>query len=158
MKSAAKILIAEDDPSIRTTLADVLIEEGYSVFTAQNGSEAMGMLRRMDRPVLVLLDLNMPVMDGVTLLSRLRDWPDRAQIEVVVMSGAVDPEWFRGAPGVIKAFRKPFDVRDFLSLAEEFVARHASTGASVATLAEQPTTFPAAASPPPGAGEEDQGP
>ena len=154
MRSAAKILIVEDDPNIRDTLRDVLVEEGYSVFSARDGSEAMGMLKGIGRPVLLLLDLNMPVMDGVTLLSHLREWPDREQIEVVVMSGAVHPEWFRGAPGVLKAFKKPFEVSDFLVLAEAFVARHFPGRGSGAAAAEQPTSFMSATSPPTEAPEE----
>jgi CheY-like chemotaxis protein len=155
MKANATILIAEDDFGFRDTLEDVLAEEGYSVSVARNGAEALGVLGRIGRPVLILLDMNMPVMDGMTFLAHLKEWPDREQVEVVIMSAAVEVELLFGhTPGVLKALKKPFDVEEILVLAEEFAARHAPAGASTASTATQPTAVTAGTPPPPAAPEE----
>ena len=155
MKAPANILIAEDDFGFRDTLEDVLVEEGYRVSLARNGSEALGLLGRIGRPVLILLDMNMPVMDGVTFLNHLKEWPDRQQMEVVIMSAAVEVELLFGhTPGVLKALKKPFDVEEILVLAEDFAARHASAGASTVASATQPTAVAAGTIPPKAAPEE----
>jgi CheY-like chemotaxis protein len=117
---AASILIAEDDLAFRDTLEDALLDDGHEVLTARNGSEALGLLHRLAAPALVLLDLHMPVMDGVAFLAKLRERPDREGYQVVIMSAMVDIQWFDRAPGVLKAMRKPFDIDEILTLAKEF--------------------------------------
>jgi CheY-like chemotaxis protein len=156
MKANANILIAEDDFAFRDMLEDVLVEEGYPVFVARNGSEALGVLGRIRRPVLILLDMNMPVMDGMTFLTHLEGWPDRERMEVVIMSAAVEVEKLFGqTPGIIKALKKPFDLAEILVLADEFAARRAtSEGASAASTAAQPAAAAAGITVPPTAPEE----
>jgi CheY-like chemotaxis protein len=116
----ASVLLAEDDYNFRDTLDDVLVEDGHSVVCARNGAEALVALNGLLRPALVLLDLHMPVMDGVTFLNHLRQRPDRADFEVIVMSALVDPQWFGKLPGVIRAMRKPFDIEEIQTLVSEF--------------------------------------
>jgi CheY-like chemotaxis protein len=119
----ASVLIAEDDYNFRDTLEDALVEEGHFVFCARNGSEALVALSRMPRPGLVLLDLHMPIMDGVTFLNYLKERPDRDDFEVIVMSAIVDPQWFAKLPGVIRALRKPFDIGEIQELVAEYASR-----------------------------------
>ena len=129
----AEILIVEDDYGFRDTLEDALTEEGYSVSVARNGAEALARLPHLRRPVLILLDLQMPVMDGVTFLHHLRQWPRPEEFEVVVMSAGVSPEWLARARGVVKSLRKPFDIGEILTLCDEFADRHWRPSASAAT-------------------------
>jgi len=119
----ASVLIAEDDYNFRDTLDDVLVEDGHSVVCTRNGAEALVALNQILRPALILLDLHMPVMDGVTFLNHLRRRPDQADFEVIVMSALVDPEWFGKLPGVIRAMRKPFDIEEIQTLVSEFADR-----------------------------------
>lgn len=119
----ASVLITEDDYNFRDTLEDVLVEDGHTVVCARNGAEGLVALNRLPRPALILLDLHMPVMDGVTFLNHLRQRPDQADFEVIVMSALVDPEWFRKLPGVVRAMRKPFDIEEIQSLVSEFAER-----------------------------------
>ena len=82
------ILIVEDDPDIRETLAEILQDEGYSVSGAANGQEALTHLRSgRPMPRLILLDLMMPVMDGWEFRSEQKQDPALAAVPVIVVSG-----------------------------------------------------------------------
>jgi len=81
------VMIVDDDPDLRADYEEVIREEGYSVVTAANGEEAMARLGAGDAPGLIILDLNMPVMDGWTFRSELLRDPQKAQIPVVLLSG-----------------------------------------------------------------------
>ena len=65
------ILVVEDEPDIAALTAAALGDEGYAVFTAANGAEALDRLREL-RPAAILLDVLMPVMDGPTFVERYR--------------------------------------------------------------------------------------
>jgi CheY-like chemotaxis protein len=119
----ASVLITEDDYNFRDTIEDVLVEDGHMVACARNGAEGLVALNRLPRPALILLDLHMPVMDGVTFLNHLRQRPDQEDFEVVVMSALVDPEWFGKLPHVVRAMRKPFDIEEIQALVWEFADR-----------------------------------
>lgn len=119
----ASVLIAEDDYNFRDTLEDALVEDGHSVLCARNGAEALLALDKLLRPALILLDLHMPVMDGVSFLNHLRQRPDHDDFEVIVMSALVDPQWFAKLPGVIHALRKPFDIEEIQTLVSKFSER-----------------------------------
>jgi CheY-like chemotaxis protein len=154
MPSSANVLIVEDDISFRDTLGDVLMDEGHSVRLAGHGAEALRMLAHVPGAVLIFLDVNMPVMDGITFLSRISEWPDRERLEIVIMSAAVDLEWFRGARGVIQAMRKPLALGEIVELARHFAARHSPARGSMAGAADQPSAFVSTASAPPSEPEE----
>jgi two-component system chemotaxis response regulator CheY len=128
MGIGANILIVEDDVNVRDTIEDALADEGHSVLGARNGAEALAALKHVPRPALILLDLWMPVMDGLAFLNAFRNRKDRDDFEVVVMSAAVAPEWFSHNPDVVKALKKPFEVGDILSLAAGFSERRPSGG------------------------------
>jgi CheY-like chemotaxis protein len=87
---AARVLIIEDDPDLRETLAELLRLNGYSVQTAANGQDALQSLRGNDLPRLILLDLMMPVMNGWEFRDALAKDPRLAQVPVVVLSGVDD--------------------------------------------------------------------
>jgi DNA-binding response OmpR family regulator len=81
----AKILVVDDDANIRMSVRICLEQEGYLIEQAANGIEALEMIHE-GRPDLVLLDLAMPLMDGMTLLAEVRSlFPDR-RIRVIVMT------------------------------------------------------------------------
>lgn len=63
-----RVLIVDDDVAIRQTLRAVLEDEDYTVLEASNGLVALGILRESVEPLVTLLDLRMPVMDGMRLL------------------------------------------------------------------------------------------
>lgn len=83
--AAAYILVVDDEPDIRSLVQEILAEEGYEVGVAENG-EAARAARRARRPDLILLDIWMEDVDGITLL---REWSDGGALPcpVIVMSG-----------------------------------------------------------------------
>jgi CheY-like chemotaxis protein len=88
----ASVLIVEDNPDVRDSLAMVLTVEGYEVSSAENGQEALDQLRSHPLPDVILLDLMMPVMDGWEFRKQQRQDPLLAQIPVVVMSAYVSQQ------------------------------------------------------------------
>ena len=121
--ASASVLIAEDDDNFRDAVEDALIEDGHSVVCARNGVDALVALNKVRRPALLLLDVHMPVMDGVTFLSHLQFHPLRDDFEVIIMSAVVNPERLTHAPYVTRAMRKPFDVSEIQQLVWEFAER-----------------------------------
>jgi DNA-binding response OmpR family regulator len=83
------ILIVDDEQEIRVALREVLIREGYQVLTATNSQTAIETMTRQEA-TLVLLDLNMPGMDGLELMSKIRErWP-YAVIIILTGYGSLD--------------------------------------------------------------------
>jgi CheY-like chemotaxis protein len=117
------LLIVDDDPYIRDALVELLTDEGYDVRAASNGREALTMIAN-ERPCLVLLDLMMPVMDGLTFLRHVRaSIPDRA-IQVVLMTAA--PARIPARVG-LPVVTKPIEIHALLDL----VRRHCQPEARV---------------------------
>jgi CheY-like chemotaxis protein len=114
VRAAPDILIADDEILLLETLQEALEEAGHRVATARHGGEALAMLDRLARPALVVLDLQMPIMDGVQFLDEFRRRPDQGDFGVVAMSALVHGQWVENAPGVFRALRKPFDVQELL--------------------------------------------
>jgi CheY-like chemotaxis protein len=111
---AHSILVVDDDRAIAAVLADLLIEEGYAGRYVCSGHDALTQIAQ-ERPELVLSDVSMPEIDGLTLIRRLRERGD--QTPVVLMSGVyaeID------LPGV-QFLPKPFDFQDLLRVVEQLV-------------------------------------
>jgi two-component system phosphate regulon response regulator PhoB len=87
----AMILLVEDEDTLRRVMRDLLEQEGYAVCEAADGAEA---LEQVDRhaPDLVLLDLNLPNVDGYTVLAQLRSRPATRDLPVVVLSARGDED------------------------------------------------------------------
>jgi CheY-like chemotaxis protein len=82
------ILVADDDPEVRQSMSLFLDAKGYSVVEAENGQQALELLKRVPRfPGLVLLNLFMPILDGREFLKRRAQDPVLRDIPVVVVSG-----------------------------------------------------------------------
>src|SRR5450755_625000 len=89
-RSAPKILIADDDPDIVRLLADRCVKMGFQVETAANGMQMLIKARR-SHPDIMIVDVNMPEMDGISVCSRLLN-PGSKPVEVVVVTGSSDQE------------------------------------------------------------------
>lgn len=109
----------EDDPDIRGAVAEILQEEGFEVVTASNGQEGLARLAHMARPCLILLDMNMPVMDGPEFMARVREDPELRSCTVLIVT-ATKGATPLGADGYL---RKPFDIGDLLAVVERYCPR-----------------------------------
>jgi DNA-binding response OmpR family regulator len=111
------ILVVDDDPSIRHLLRLALHAEDYEVAEARDGAEALTQVAE-DVPALILLDLNMPHMDGATLLGELRRQRLCVGTPVIVLTAAStespDTASLLDSLGVQDCFPKPFDLDELL--------------------------------------------
>ena len=94
MNAMSTILIVDDDPEIREAERRLFTGEGHSVLTAANGRDALELLGRI-RPDLILLDLSMPVMDGLTFLAERLRRSIGLDVPVICLSNAGDAELAR---------------------------------------------------------------
>jgi CheY-like chemotaxis protein len=114
------VLLAEDDVEIRDILQDLLEAEGYDVVPASHGRQALEFLegvRGGKLPDLVVLDLMMPLVDGVQVLKAMKDDPQLSNIPVVVLS-AVAKERPVGASAFL---RKPIPLQKLFDTIRGFV-------------------------------------
>jgi CheY-like chemotaxis protein len=104
------VLIVEDREGTREALLEILLSEGFAVAAAGNGQQALEYLGEHSLPALILLDLQMPVMDGWELVERLRTEPAYHAVPVVLLSGASTIPDEARALGVDGFLRKPVDI------------------------------------------------
>lgn len=117
--TTTRVLVVEDDPSVRGLLRTLLSAEGYDVSTASDGQAGLVEAAAL-RPALILLDLVMPDLGGTRVLEQLREDPVLAATPVVVVTGLVDavPD-MRDLLGEQSVFLKPFAVAELLQRVEE---------------------------------------
>lgn len=89
-----KILIVEDDKLLREFYVELMQRQGYTVLTAENGQIGLDTIQA-EKPNLVLLDIMMPIMDGKTMLHRVRQIPEFKTLPVIVLTNAGDTETMR---------------------------------------------------------------
>src|SRR4051812_3734808 len=122
------ILVVEDNDSIRYTLQVLLEGEGYRVISAENGKVAIDLLRSLDRPALIILDMMMPVMSGWEFLEVRKRELGLGDIPVIAVSAAMaetSGAHAAGRPaGVSEFLAKPFEVDSLIQL----VRKYARTG------------------------------
>ena len=121
---SARILVVDDEPDIRFLLKDILEDEGYEVDVAEH-ARAANDIRRSSHPDLVLLDIWMPEVDGVTLL---KEWKSsgRDDCPVVMMSGHGTVETAVEATryGAVDFVEKPLSMAKLLSTVRSALTRH----------------------------------
>src|SRR5690348_2459839 len=112
-----QILVVDDDPGIRELVSEVLQDAGFSVLTASDGEEALEKVRKL-QPELVLLDLQMPRMNGLQVQSQLREWDVDTPI-VFMTAGSrarAEAEEHHAAGYLVK----PFDLDNLLQTVARF--------------------------------------
>lgn len=89
MKTNKKILVVEDDAPLRNVLCNKLESDGFAVLEAKNGKEGLE-IALSSHPELILLDIIMPVMDGMTMLKKLREDAWGADAKVFMLTNLSD--------------------------------------------------------------------
>ncbi|MFK7863321.1 MAG: response regulator [Pseudohongiellaceae bacterium] len=115
-----KILLAEDNEMNRELMVTILDHNSFQTTTAGNGEEAVELAMSM-RPDLVLMDIQMPVVDGFSALEKIREQTELSHIPVVAITGNVMPHDLEriktcGFNGVV---HKPFRINELLDTINE---------------------------------------
>ncbi len=111
MTDQPRILVVDDETNMRRILQATLQREGYDVTTAENGHAALNEMKKDPREI-VITDLNMPVMDGMTLLKNLsRLYPDTPVI-ILTAHGTVENAVQAMKEGAGDYITKPFDINE----------------------------------------------
>jgi CheY-like chemotaxis protein len=121
------VLVVDDDPDILDAICDILEAEGYRVARARHGVEALEQVET-ELPAVILLDLMMPVMDGLAFAQTLRSRPGKQGIPIVVISADGNPQKAAsvGARGFLA---KPFDIDALLAHVSALALPAASSSA-----------------------------
>ena len=120
------ILYVEDNPDNRMLVRRILLSEDYSLLEATNATEALETLKT-SKPDLILMDINMPDMDGYTLTAKIKKMPGFEKMPILaltanVMRGDKEKVLEAGCDGYIQ---KPIDFDELLREVERFTSRSA---------------------------------
>lgn len=110
------VVVVEDEPDLRESLKLFLETEGFEVHTASNGREALDLVKRLGKPVVVLLDLMMPVMNGWEFFKSVK--AQSLPSTIVVVSAAPEGK-MPDADGFVK---KPFELMRILEVVRQQMA------------------------------------
>lgn len=110
----ARILIVDDDPSIRNMLDELLQDEGYATLLASDGQSAVEQARNQ-RPNVILMDLMMPVLDGASAIRILKSDPRTQGIHIIAMSAGANLRLHADHLPADSVFGKPFDLDALLA-------------------------------------------
>jgi PleD family two-component response regulator len=119
-----EILVVDDDQSMRDLLVDILVMEGFNVRSAANGEQALQSVVK-NRPHLILLDINMPEMDGVEVLKRLKAQDEYLDIPVILVSGTSRKDEVKDAfsLGAADFIAKPYKNNELLSRVRYYIGK-----------------------------------
>ncbi len=118
-----KILVVDDHPATVRLISDVLMGEGFSVLSAENGTDGLALVEE-EKPDLIILDVMMPLMSGLEVLRKLRGNPETVYLPVVVLTGRdthadVLDGWMGGAD---RYLTKPCGMDELLTAVKQMLA------------------------------------
>ncbi|PWB78037.1 MAG: response regulator [Anaerolineales bacterium] len=127
LEDKGTILYVEDNPDNRMLVRRILLSEDYKLLEATNAFEALEIIKS-NKPNLILMDINMPEMDGYTLTARIKTTPGFERVPILaitanVMRGDKEKTLEAGCDGYIQ---KPIDFDELIREVEKFLARSAN--------------------------------
>jgi DNA-binding response OmpR family regulator len=123
--SAKRVLVTDDDPSIRSLLATILRRADYNVDTAASGHEAIARTDQTQYDAIVL-DLMMPAMNGVEVLARLSDRPLKPKFVVIMSAAPADVITSAITPNVFATLQKPCGINEVVATVRACIAAPAA--------------------------------
>jgi two-component system cell cycle response regulator DivK len=127
LENKGTILYVEDNPDNRLLVKRILLAEDYSLLEAIDGKDALNVLKTA-RPDLILMDINMPDMDGYTLTAKIKSLPGFERIPILaltanVMRGDKEKTLEAGCDGYIQ---KPLDIDQLTREIDKFLSRRSN--------------------------------
>ena len=131
------VLVIDDEPEIRSSLRGVLSDEGLRVVEAEDGRQAIELLR-VEQPELVLLDVWMPEIDGIELLRLLQDVPAPPQVIMISGHGNIETAVKATKLGAFDFIEKPFSIEALLQTVNRALEQRALAGAGAGAASVDP--------------------
>jgi CheY-like chemotaxis protein len=121
------VLVVEDNERNRKLVRTILKFRGFDVIECDDGAPSLE-LARQHKPALVLMDIQLPTMDGITALQRLRADPETNEIPVIAVTASVTPgEREKVVSAGFNAYvGKPIDIDEFAAIVDKFAPREAA--------------------------------
>lgn len=116
-----KVLIVDDQFGIRTLLNEVLQKEGYEIYQAANGLQALQVMKQ-HAPDLVLLDIKIPGMDGLEILKKMKETNPDIRVIIMTAYGELDMIEKTKKLGALAHFSKPFDIEEIRNAVKQYVS------------------------------------
>ena len=118
-ETSLTVIVADDQALFRRSIQDRLRSDGYDVVSAENGIEALELLQAAPGPCVVLLDLMMPVMNGVEFLQALDRQRDPGDVRVMLVSGnGVVDRVALDSKRIVARLQKPLEMNELRSALE----------------------------------------
>lgn len=117
--SQKSILVIDDDIALRVMFQTLLREEGYRVLEANNGQEALDLLKT-EKPSLIVLDLMMPVMNGWQFLEEVEKHPELDATPIILLSASRELATTARLNKIRAFLPKPFDIDTLLDYIEKY--------------------------------------
>jgi two-component system cell cycle response regulator DivK len=114
-----RILVVEDQPDNRQIIRDMLAPTDYEITEAENGEEALAAIAKQ-RPDLILMDIQLPIMDGYTATRRIKDDPALRAIPIIAVTSYVEDEKARAA-GCDEYVPEPYSPRQLLAKIRQYL-------------------------------------
>ncbi|MBP0725031.1 response regulator [Bacillus sp. RG28] len=118
-----KLLIVDDQYGIRLLLHEIFKKEGYEVYQAANGFQAIDIVTN-DRPDLVVLDMKIPGMDGIEILKRIKEIDQNIKVILMTAYGELDIIEEAKKLGALRYFAKPFDIDEIKTVVREHMVTY----------------------------------
>ncbi len=136
---ATQIIIVDDDPLVGGLTLELLNDAGYTARLIQDSLKAQDIIKA-EKPALVILDILMPGLDGLTLLHRLKSDPETEPIRAIIVSGkSFEAEKQRAAQYGAEAFiEKPYDVDQFATKVKEIMTKQGVSPMKIARPPSEP--------------------
>jgi two-component system, cell cycle response regulator DivK len=115
-----RILVVEDQEDNRQIMRDMLAGTDYEITEAENGEEALAAIAKQ-RPDLILMDIQLPIMDGYTATRRIKDDPALRAIPIIAVTSYVEDEKARAA-GCDEYVPEPYSPRQLLAKIRQYLS------------------------------------